>query len=123
MHQEYEIHIDQIQTFTNPAGLTTFDVVMSSLANDEKLSIPDYKRWLWNQIKNGKGRQFGEIGHLARINQREEIVLLCFCPGEGCYLPVIVKAIRFHQQKYLLAAYEGIDEMLEDVRASLQVAE
>lgn len=125
MRQEYQITVENITTYTAPGGLPTFDISRtggSALGNPEYVSkdcseeertagIVAYKRWLWGHLREGKGRQFNELGILARAAQRGPIVLLCYCKPLSCHGDAVVTAIKWYQQKYLLVAYEGLPEM------------
>lgn len=109
----HEIHIANIGTFTNPRELPTFCVDRSSgsaLGNPEYVAkdvspeerekaIERYRQWLWSKIKRRTGREFNEIGRLARASERGEIVLLCHCYPLRCHAEIVRDAMRWYQKE------------------------
>lgn len=110
---EYKIHICNKRTFQSVPNVRDFDLACCQLEPEPALlhDAVEYKRWLWERLREEKGVEFAAIGLLARESSRGEIILLCWC-SVPCFAEVVVKAIRFYQNKYLSPIFEGLAEVV-----------
>src|SRR6185503_1980934 len=59
------------------------------------IAIEQYRQWLWNQIKTGKGPVVTALNQLKeRATQGEKLTLACSCSPEACHGDVIKGAIE-----------------------------
>lgn len=91
------IHIEVLNEFKNPAGFAEFNLVTSALIPPDfrvHQTVP-YKKWLWSVIRERRGPAYNALGVIARCSEREEIILLCYCPTP-CFAEVVIKAIDWY---------------------------
>lgn len=60
-------------------------------------TLPAYKRWLWNQIRDANSPVSKEIERLAeKVKAGEEIVLSCWCRNPNtCHSSIIKAAVEW----------------------------
>jgi len=60
------------------------------------ISIPKYKRWLWEKMQNPGSVQSEMLRTLIRLyKQTGELTLLCWCAPEPCHADVVKSALEW----------------------------
>ncbi len=67
-----------------------------------EIAIDQYRHWLWNEIKSGKGPVVAALNQLKeRATQGEKLNLACSCSPEACHGDVVKGAIEHLVQQDL----------------------
>jgi adenine-specific DNA-methyltransferase len=82
--------------WTHVTGHTQAQFVVGS----RQEAIDNYRHWLWNEIKSGKGQAFDALKAIQdRVTQGEKVNLACSCKPEACHGDVIKGAVEYLVQQ------------------------
>lgn len=83
---EVLVRIDRMTVFGNPFRIARY--------SDRQAVIDKYRRWLWSQVKNRRGKLYQSLKDLLLIGkQNKTLVLGCFCHPQPCHGDIIKKCL------------------------------